>query len=167
MGRREENLQQSEWAKLSIVISINRCMKLLANKIGECSSKLAILDCTHFWRVFFNFAELTFFCVPSIFFVILVNGQRIWLLFEMVMKLSAKYRLATLAFESSTTQNDMFGANGLPLTPPSITMVGNFHSFVQSFNTATTLTPYLTHYLDCIRSKNGMSFPFFKFNLIV
>lgn len=85
----------------------------------------------------------------------------------MVMKLSAKYRLATLAFESSTTQNDMFGANGLPLTPPSITMVGNFHSFVQSFNTATTLTPYLTHYLDCIRSKNGMSFPFFKFNLIV
>ncbi|XP_046918189.2 LOW QUALITY PROTEIN: TBC domain-containing protein kinase-like protein [Dermatophagoides farinae] len=72
----------------------------------------------------------------------------------MVMKLSDNYKLATVAFESTVNQNDMFGTNGLPLTPPSITMIGNFHSFVHSFNAANTLTPYLTHYLDCIRSKN-------------
>lgn len=72
------------------------------------------------------------------------------------MKLSLKYKLATLILESSeTNKNDVFGVNGLPLTPPSIAMVGNFNSFVRSFNSSYQFCPYLIHYLDCIRSKNG------------
>lgn len=72
------------------------------------------------------------------------------------MKLSFKYKLATLILESSeTNKNDVFGVNGLPITPASIAMVGNFNSFVRSFNSSTQFCPYLIHYLDCIRSKNG------------
>lgn len=68
-----------------------------------------------------------------------------------------KHQLASWTLESSSNnQNDMFGANGLPLTPSSITMVGNFHSFVKSFNASIPLTPYLTKYLDFVRNKNGM-----------
>lgn len=70
------------------------------------------------------------------------------------MKLNAHYKLATYLFESSTSQNDVFGTNGLPLTPPSIKMIGNFQSFVASNNTSRKPCPYLTTYLDCIRSKN-------------
>ncbi|UXI20615.1 hepatocellular carcinoma-associated antigen [Sarcoptes scabiei] len=66
-----------------------------------------------------------------------------------------KHQLASWTLESSSNnQNDMFGANGLPLTPSSITMVGNFHSFVKSFNASIPLTPYLTKYLDFVRNKN-------------
>ena len=74
------------------------------------------------------------------------------------MKLTSNYNLATYILESSIrgNQNDVFGTNGLPLTPPSIKMVGNFQSFVASSNAANQSCPYLTTYLDCIRSKNGL-----------
>ena len=71
------------------------------------------------------------------------------------MKFTCNYQLATYILESSADQNDSFGINGLPLTPPSIKMVGNFRSFVDSNNSSNKICPYLTTYLDCIRNKNG------------
>ena len=75
-----------------------------------------------------------------------------------MMKLGSQYKLATFVLESNINQNDVFGTNGLPLTPSSINMIGNFYSFTATFNSSIPPCQYLTTYLDCIRSKNGMYF---------
>lgn len=63
------------------------------------------------------------------------------------MKLS--HQLASICLQAGQTNGDCCGANGLPITPNSISILGNFRSHVQSRR-----SDRLVQYLSCKRSKH-------------
>lgn len=67
------------------------------------------------------------------------------------------YNFASIVLQCATNESEVCGANGLPITPSSIAMIGNFKSFIDSnINNNTFNCNYLTKYLDCIRNKKGI-----------
>lgn len=67
--------------------------------------------------------------------------------------ISINYKLSVIVLECDSNESDVCGANGLPITPSSIAMFGNFKSFIDSNNNSNNCCIYLTKYLDCIRNK--------------
>lgn len=55
-----------------------------------------------------------------------------------------------LSFDSSPYIDTPCGSNGLPITPNSIRIIGNFKARVEHINCS-----YLTRYVDCFRNKDG------------
>jgi len=62
----------------------------------------------------------------------------------------SRISLATLSLDSSTCADIICGENGLPLTPNSIKIIGDFKALVE-----TVQHPNLTKYVECLRNKNG------------
>lgn len=62
------------------------------------------------------------------------------------------YNFAKITLDADNNCVDDCGSNGLPVTPNSISIIGNFKSLVYSVN-----HPYIVQYVDCYRSKNGES----------
>ena len=60
------------------------------------------------------------------------------------------YQLATITLQTGTSNVDNCGANGLPVTASSITIHGNYNSFVSNVH-----HHHLTQYLSVIRRKHG------------
>lgn len=58
--------------------------------------------------------------------------------------------LASLSLDSNTCADIVCGSNGLPLTPNSIRIIGDFKAQVEHVN-----HPNLTRYVECFRNKNG------------
>lgn len=58
--------------------------------------------------------------------------------------------LASLSLDSSTCNDIICGSNGLPLTPNSIRIIGDFKAQVEQVQ-----HPNLTKYVECFRNKNG------------
>lgn len=52
--------------------------------------------------------------------------------------------------QAGLSDMDSCGANGLPVTPDSVSVVGNFAALLQPVN-----HPNLAKYLDVVRLKNG------------
>lgn len=69
-----------------------------------------------------------------------------------MMKLS-NISLASLSLDSSTCADIICGSNGLPLTPNSIRIIGDFKAQVERVE-----HPNLTKYVECFRNKNGKDF---------
>lgn len=61
------------------------------------------------------------------------------------------YQFAKITFNADSSSVDDCGSNGLPITPNSISIIGNFKSLVYSSH-----HPNIVQYVDCYRSKNGM-----------
>lgn len=61
--------------------------------------------------------------------------------------------LASLSLDSSTCADIVCGSNGLPLTPNSIRIIGDFKAQVEHID-----HPNLTRYVECFRNKNGERF---------
>ncbi|XP_054167454.1 TBC domain-containing protein kinase-like protein, partial [Oppia nitens] len=74
-----------------------------------------------------------------------------------IMMIQVNYRFGSLVVQSAVHESEQCGANGLPVTPASIAMIGNFRSLVDGNNRLTRDTgladKYMTRYLDCIRNK--------------
>lgn len=58
--------------------------------------------------------------------------------------------LANLSLDSSTCADIVCGSNGLPLTPNSIRIIGDFKAQVEHVE-----HPNLIKYVECFRNKNG------------
>lgn len=58
--------------------------------------------------------------------------------------------LASLSLDSSTCPDIVCGTNGLPLTPNSIRIIGEFKAQVEHIEHLN-----LTKYVECFRNKNG------------
>ncbi len=67
------------------------------------------------------------------------------------------YKLASIQLQCATNESEICGSNGLPITPSSIAMVGNYKSFIDCFNNESNHSLFLTQYLDCIRNKKGLN----------
>ena len=65
------------------------------------------------------------------------------------MKLS-NISLASVSLDSSSCSDIICGSNGLPLTPNSIRIVGEFKAKVGHVD-----HPNLVKYVECLRNKNG------------
>lgn len=63
---------------------------------------------------------------------------------------STDISFASLSFDSSTCSDIICGSNGLPITPNSIRMIGNFKAQIQH-----VVHPNLIRYVDCFRNKEG------------
>lgn len=59
-------------------------------------------------------------------------------------------RLASLSLDSSTYSDIVCGSNGLPLTPNSIRIIGEFKARVERVDHIN-----LVKYVECFRNKNG------------
>lgn len=57
--------------------------------------------------------------------------------------------LASISLDSSTCADIVCGSNGLPVTPNSIRIIGQFKAYVENVN-----HPNLVKYVDCFRNKN-------------
>lgn len=66
------------------------------------------------------------------------------------MKLS-DISLASISLDSSNCADIVCGLNGLPPTPNSIRIIGEFKAQVEHVD-----HPNLTKYVECFRNKNGM-----------
>lgn len=66
------------------------------------------------------------------------------------MFLDVDVHFASLTLKAGTRNSDNCGANGLPVTPSSISLIGNFKSLVEPVN-----HDHLVPYLDCFRNKHG------------
>lgn len=62
----------------------------------------------------------------------------------------SKISLACLPLDSSSCNDIACGSNGLPITPNSIKIIGEFKACVEHVN-----HPNLINYVDCFRNKNG------------
>ena len=58
--------------------------------------------------------------------------------------------LASISLDSSTCADIICGSNGLPLTPNSIRIIGDFKAQVEHIEHTN-----LTKYVECFRNKNG------------
>lgn len=77
-----------------------------------------------------------------------------------------RYNFAKITLSAGNNCGDDCGSNGLPITPNSISIIGNFQSKVDSVQ-----HPNIVQYVDCYRSKNGklifmfvFLFNFFRLN---
>jgi len=59
-------------------------------------------------------------------------------------------QFGVVQLNAGTKHSDICGANGLPVTPNSITLLGNFKALVESVE-----HPNLVQYIDCFRGKHG------------
>lgn len=59
-------------------------------------------------------------------------------------------QLASLSLQSESVVDNLCGSNGLPITPNSIKIIGNYKAHVEQ-----TIHPNLVQYVDCFRNKNG------------
>ncbi|CAG2179284.1 unnamed protein product, partial [Oppiella nova] len=73
--------------------------------------------------------------------------------------IDVKYSLCSVVLQCAVNEGELCGANGLPVTPASIAMIGHFKAFIDSHHHFhdNPFNQYLTQYLDCIRNKKGLS----------
>lgn len=69
---------------------------------------------------------------------------------EVINKYNVKYEFGKITLKAGHNSPDDCGSNGLPTTPNSISIIGNFRAIVDH-----TSHPNLVQYVDCYRSKNG------------
>lgn len=67
----------------------------------------------------------------------------------MIMDLS-RVALTSLTFDSSSCADVICGPNGLPITPNSVQIIGQYKAQVEN-----VCHPNLTRYVECFRNKNG------------
>lgn len=67
--------------------------------------------------------------------------------------MEVRSRFEIIQYYAGTRNSDNCGANGLPVTPNSITIIGNYKSLI-----APVVHTNLVHYVDCFRSKHGKQF---------
>ena len=65
------------------------------------------------------------------------------------MRKLGKSQLGAITFSASSFPNDKCGANGLPLTPSSIQILGKFQQMKALDH------PHLCHYVELVRGKHG------------
>lgn len=61
------------------------------------------------------------------------------------------FQLAYLTLQAGTANSENCGVNGLPMTPSSITILGNFKAFIEPVK-----HPNLVSYVDTFRLKHGL-----------
>lgn len=66
----------------------------------------------------------------------------------MILDVDANF--ASITLKAGTRNSDNCGANGLPVTPSSISLIGNFKALIEPVS-----HDYLVPYLDCFRNKHG------------
>lgn len=58
---------------------------------------------------------------------------------------------SSVSFDSNTCADIICGSNGLPITPNSIRIIGNFKARIEAVRHAN-----LVRYVDCFRNKDGL-----------